>query len=121
MSLFGLTGKSFLFQLFNPLYKIQVKIMESDSYEENIMTSAHMELFSVLVANGRVSIRANNKKIKLWERLKSARLCTIFETDRAGTVVIHLTPQGEALARQFVFSLQNELYPSSQPYPYPIN
>jgi len=80
--------------------------------EEQLMTTAHLELFSRLASSGRVSIRDTNEQMPLWRQLRSARLCTIFETDRAGTVVIHLTPTGEHLSIEFVSSLQNELSPA---------
>lgn len=77
--------------------------------KQELITSAHLDLFGRLASCGRISIRSNNKEIELWEHLRTARLCSIFETDRSGTVVIHLTAQGEALAREFVSSLQNEI------------
>lgn len=80
--------------------------------EESMMMSIHLELFSRLASQGRITIRYTNTELELWKQLKSAGLCTIFETDRSDTVVIHSTAQGDYLAREFVSSLQNELSPA---------
>lgn len=81
--------------------------------EEQMMLSIHLELFAKLAAQGRITIRYTNTEMELWKQLRSAGLCTIFETDRSDTAVIHSTAKGDCLARQFVESMQNELYSCS--------
>lgn len=70
------------------------------------ITMAHVHLFCWLAESERISIRKNNQEIGKWEELKSAGLCTIFESDRSDTVVIHLTSRGESLAGHFISKLQ---------------
>lgn len=81
--------------------------------EEKIMQTIHLELFAKLAYQGRITIRHTNTELELWKQLKSAGLCTILETDRSDTAVIHSTAKGDCLAREFVESMQNELYSCS--------
>lgn len=49
----------------------------------------HLYLFAMLMSRGRVSIHDSNPQIRQWNALKNVGLCSILESGRSGTLVIH--------------------------------
>lgn len=73
-----------------------------------VITTAHLRLFAELCKNVRISIRESNPDIELWKELKSYGLCSILQSGRAGTVVIHATMKADGLAESFISMITEE-------------
>lgn len=69
------------------------------------MDAEHLFLFSELIHKGRISIRDNNPALSKYHELRALGLCSILESGRKGTLVIHPTNKAEILAKQFISNL----------------
>lgn len=67
-----------------------------------MINSEHLYLFALLMNTGRVSIRDSNPKLRQWQTLKKVGLCSILESGRRGTLVIHSTMKAHALAESIL-------------------
>lgn len=73
-----------------------------------MITTTHLRLFAELCKKVRISIRESNPDIELWKELKSYGLCSILQSGRAGTVVIHATMKADGLAESFISMITTE-------------
>jgi hypothetical protein len=70
-----------------------------------VICSEHLYLFALLMNTGRVSIRDSNPKLKQWQALKEIGLCSILESGRRGTLVIHSTMKAHGMAESILDNL----------------
>lgn len=61
------------------------------------MSDIHIFLFAFLIFNKRIQVRSENENILQWRELAKNGFCTIFESGRRGTLVIHPTESAENL------------------------
>lgn len=67
-----------------------------------VIDSEHLYLFALLMNSGRISIRDSNPQLKQWQILKRLGLCSILESGRRGTLIIHHTMKAHGLSESII-------------------
>jgi len=70
------------------------------------MGQLHLYLYAKLSYKGCISIRATNPEFRAWKKLHDEGLCSVLESGRAGTLIIHVTEKGENLLYKMIQSLE---------------